>query len=909
MRWPAWLRRGEPPPPEVDEELDPPPAVHADEPRAEEGVLGWWFAGGPYAGGDDPPVGTTQTEAAAPEPGRRGLHASPSVIAALAHAHTGRLHRVRLGGTIAAAGDQLAATSRTILASADASAPLRALALRWIDRALAEAMEEAGLRDAAEHRRRAQVARERALEAEQRLRDAEWVLEEGAGRAGGAARARALGEREGARRAVEEARAAAYAHEAAAHLAEGADIRATSRAVELVIEALAAVERGPDPHASVRARLDREIEEALAASLRAARAAARSARSASDVVEPVPSPHRGQALLHAIERALAPHTGARGVHPLALDHLAHAQVSLALRCDSRATAERAVAAIDESAELGVLRVRAIAEWGSLPRAIVSRALAQELGGDERLGPGALAAVRHALDHPALDRGRDALLRAWLVREPEVAGAAWLPGDVLSIRVDGSVDRARELLARLASHYPGACASVAVSATQRAWLVTDPALHVDGALDDAEREAPLVYTRSCGLSDPVRVVDTRPPPKVFVARDVPRRQQAEPGASRPVVAATPESPPAPDLGVAHAVSWVDAVRSLCAGSCAGGCEAWALGGDDELSAHFRLHRLLPVVVVCNTEEEVRPLVRRADASDDLDRFCIGVVVRPVWYTHRSARADIGLDDRLRKILGAKQVRRLLELARDRRTQPFVVPLPSEREQRNMELRWHLARLEAVEAASWIYGRFAESDVLAVLVRDASSTLEVEREIVRRYPEITLAQVVRSEDGLISYERMWTGTRGGRTSEADLAALRADVPHALADPDVYARAWMLASPDALRDALPDVARRRPGETARSTSFTTSNARCPRCGIDFWLPVGTPLDQTRCGLCGNSCLVPEGLQLASPVVSPRTYCSYRCPSCGETSHAALTDAALHVRCAHCKAAVLPVPAEDDY
>ncbi|MCZ7678349.1 MAG: hypothetical protein M5U28_06080 [Sandaracinaceae bacterium] len=866
MRWPAWLRRGEPPPPEVDEELDPPPAVRPEEPPAEEGVLGWWFAGGPYAGGDDPPVGTTQTEAAAPEPGRRGLHASPSVIAALAHAHTGapppraprrddRQRRRSARGDLA----HHPRERRRERAAARAGAA--------VDRSRA-GRGHGGGRSArpGEHRRRAQVARERALEAEERLRDAEWVLEEGAGRAGGAARARALGEREGARRAVEEARAAAYAHEAAAHLAEGADIRATSRAVELVIEALAAVERGPDPHASVRGRLDREIEEALAASLRAARDAARSARPASDVVEPVPSPHRGQALLHAIERALAPHTGARGVHPLALDHLAHAHVSLALRCDSRATAERAVAAIDESPELGVLRVRAIAEWGSLPRAIVSRALAQELGDDERLGPGALAAVRHALDHPALDRGRDALLRAWLVREPEVAGAAWLPGGVLSIRVDGSVDRARELLARLASHYPGACASVAVSAKQRAWLVTDPALHVDGALDDAEREAPLVYTRSCGLFDPVRALAQAP-------RGARAKERSAPRALAASVAHGVESLLRLTVGPA---TWVEAVGEICAGTSALEGGAWALGGDEALAAHLSARGVMPVVVVGVTDADVHQIVHRADRSDALDRFGVGVVGLPVWHTTSTRRADVVLDDRLSRVLGEEHVRRLVQLARDRRPQPLVFPPPSERELRDMLLRWQLARLEAVEAASWVYGAFAEEDVLAVQVRDRGVVLDVEAAVARAFGEVTIAQVSVGDDDAICFERLWPGTRWGRPLEHDLSALRGAVPDALADPDVYARAWMLAAP-------PDPVRRPAGQAphpvTRRDAWAPSQvgsptARCPRCDFAYYLPLDTPLEQTRCGFCDNPCLIPAR-ESRAPYVAPRpsrTGCAVR-------------------------------------
>ena len=218
---------------------------------ADEGVFGWWFAARAVKAGDE------HRWSGDPVPGHRGLHASPSPLAALPFAKSGLLCRVELGDEVVEVEGQLAATWRRVEWTVDAIPVLREHAERWVEALLGGPSE-----GRAEHREHAVAARERAVEADDRERDARWRLE---GRGSAAAKARAEGELAGAVRAGAEARREAAVHEAAAALGEGDDIRVLARAIDQVLHALAALEEGSLDEAllRVRARLDEELVAAL----------------------------------------------------------------------------------------------------------------------------------------------------------------------------------------------------------------------------------------------------------------------------------------------------------------------------------------------------------------------------------------------------------------------------------------------------------------------------------------------------------------------------------------------------------------------------------------------------------------------------------------------------------------------
>ncbi|MEZ4336820.1 MAG: hypothetical protein R3B82_09355 [Sandaracinaceae bacterium] len=215
---------------------------------------GWWLTAEPVE------RGAVQTYEGDPIVGRQGLHAAPGPLAALPYAKGERLCQVELDGTVAEVDGQLSATWRRVVFAVDATEVLGPLVKASIERLIGEPV---GAPSA--HREAAGAARERVVEASDRVRDARWVLEEGAGTRGGAARAEAEGKLAGAERAAAEARAQASAHEAAAALGEGTGIRTLSRAVEHLVAARAAFENGgvDEAHAAARARLDEELVAAL----------------------------------------------------------------------------------------------------------------------------------------------------------------------------------------------------------------------------------------------------------------------------------------------------------------------------------------------------------------------------------------------------------------------------------------------------------------------------------------------------------------------------------------------------------------------------------------------------------------------------------------------------------------------
>ena len=219
---------------------------------------GWWFARGRVE------AGALERFGGAPVVGRAGLHAAKDVIGALAHARSAPLCLVRLGGRVVDDADQLSATERAVVATFDVQSDLRPLVARWVERALASAHEEPELRDAETHRARAGDARARAIDADEIVRDAEWVIEEG--RADAATMARAGGEHLGASQRWAEARAAAFAHEAAGCLAEE-QVTSVGRAVERLVRAealLAELSESDDAIARAREAIEDAFREALA---------------------------------------------------------------------------------------------------------------------------------------------------------------------------------------------------------------------------------------------------------------------------------------------------------------------------------------------------------------------------------------------------------------------------------------------------------------------------------------------------------------------------------------------------------------------------------------------------------------------------------------------------------------------
>lgn len=219
---------------------------------------GWWFARGRVE------AGALERFGGAPVVGRAGLHAAKDVIGALAHARSAPLCLVRLGGRVVDDADQLSATERAVVATFDVQSDLRPLVARWVERALASAHEEPELRDAETHRARAGDARARAIDADEIVRDAEWVIEEG--RADAATMARARGEHLGASQRWAEARAAAFAHEAAGCLAEE-QVTSVGRAVERLVRAealLAELSESDDAIARAREAIEDAFREALA---------------------------------------------------------------------------------------------------------------------------------------------------------------------------------------------------------------------------------------------------------------------------------------------------------------------------------------------------------------------------------------------------------------------------------------------------------------------------------------------------------------------------------------------------------------------------------------------------------------------------------------------------------------------
>ena len=91
--------------------------------------LAWWFCAQdklPHGDGRMVQVGLTHKIEPPIVPCERGLHASATVLEALQYAQGSILYRVKLGGTIVAANDKFAASSREYLACIDANAIIHA---------------------------------------------------------------------------------------------------------------------------------------------------------------------------------------------------------------------------------------------------------------------------------------------------------------------------------------------------------------------------------------------------------------------------------------------------------------------------------------------------------------------------------------------------------------------------------------------------------------------------------------------------------------------------------------------------------------------------------------------------------------------------------------------------------------
>lgn len=850
-------------------------------------VLAWWFAGGVRARGVVPEVGVTERIAGKPRPGQHGLHGARSVLSALAYAQTPTLCRVRLEGAIAEDKDQIAATERTVLWSADVSEILRTTISKWIARALAEA----GEHDAIDPRLGAERARARVHEAEDRVRDAEWLLEEGAGRREGEARAKALGEARGARYAVREARAAAYAHEAAIALA-GGDIRAIARAAELVVDSLDEI--SPES----RARLDRELERAFedAGALTRDRDRESSPGASDRIVPAADAPDRGAMLLAALGAVLEKHVGVLGVYPLVLPNIA---LAVLVACTAKSVAQSLARAIDASAELRAAGLEAMCGWdidGETAEGLVGTHALSQLARSKN----ADAAIAEALRHPAISQ-RDPLcvLRARLFFEPSVVAAAWLRASpVLAVELASLDAPARAGAARLAAHYPRL---VIRSAAAPGLVTTLESVDVSDTIAVEEALGRPIYRRGMGLRDPSRPIPSihesgaRFAPFVGSTRRSALRSSFEGSESRQRWIARQHLLRERSFGVASdAPRWAIVVRDFCQQLHGMTDEAWALGGDRVLAERLLRARIAPVAIDSFDELAIEVLgaAHREGAFAELG---LGIVIR----SHRWGEAprddyDVLIAPRLRAALDFATHEQLLSCLALGPTAPLLNAAWDPRDAVDMQLRWLLfENAPESECAAWLFGNGGALDTLAILAGSRREAESLEAILDQQYEGMPVIQIWPRENELlaeaIEHDRWRCNAVASRRGMAELTkAQLAKLAAAFARPDVYEREWMLAEPQ--HEA-----------STRGPEWMDPNAHCPSCDTEYWLAPRTAIEGTRCGVCDHEQLL-SSVSVIAGLFRDSMALACQCPKCHERFRAALGDA-IHVRCPHCSRAVEPI------
>jgi hypothetical protein len=269
--WLRWrrgeTRKDEPAPPELAAAPEPePPALE-----------GWWFA----PAGAAPQAGSTQHDHVAPAPRHAGLHAARTVLDALPFARSAHLCRVALSGRVVSDGALSAATVRTIRWCFDPSALLRSIAVEIARAALADhaldgavgalvdriASRPVPAPDLGTLRAAADRARDAMIDAEDRLRDAQWRIEQLPTHGGAARRDAALEDAGRARRDAATHRARAHALDAL-ELAAGATVAELASAIDAGLRACAwqhvVASAVSDPDAVTSKSLDAAIDDVRA---------------------------------------------------------------------------------------------------------------------------------------------------------------------------------------------------------------------------------------------------------------------------------------------------------------------------------------------------------------------------------------------------------------------------------------------------------------------------------------------------------------------------------------------------------------------------------------------------------------------------------------------------------------------
>jgi hypothetical protein len=754
--------------------------------KASGGAEAWWFA-------------DHRARAVAGARGQHRLHASKGIAGALLRAKTPFLCRVRLEGATSEVPGGFEADSYAVAWSVDAREIVRVTLRAELDRLLENAGASSDV-----HRERAAAARERAIASEERMRNALWVALEGRGARDPIARAKASGEAEGARFTTQELRAAAYAHEAAAALCDASELGGLVRALELLIEAHAQLERDPlRAKERVQAALDRALER------RVQESKVESARGDEAIAPARTTRDPGRHLLSALERCLAPHHGILGVHPLALPPqlfpiLPNGGVAVFARVANEPTGRALAASFDRDRDLAPLNVWIACSWSeSLEEAELRGCLATSaaLAPIEEESPLSdlrvrlFEAIARAATEPEISRTDDtSLWRARLACEPAIDGAARIA--IADRRVLALELREPDegVVARIAAFEP-ACVAIAGERV----LYTRAGRDAFGGGDIASlvRDLPLeskLYARGFALARPHRSA----PPKLWKPSrpwkqsdfEMPRR-----AAPRPYVARVEPPPLAQARADSHAPparadarvppAWAEALRALC--EAAGGViRAWPIAPGEALEKTFRTHELVPVAVLVRDHAALTRVLDSMELDRALRRSGLGLVVLPAAVD----RGDVvwALDPRLRSALTLEERRALFDGAMRALRAPNLAAHLDELESFLLELRWILTRDRDVECAGWI-----DAGLLAVLRASGGEGADALAREMEKFPQMGLAQVWPS-DGEAVHQAVEHGRYCVHRTERAVTLDRycAHLATAFAAPAVYERERMLAAP---------------------------------------------------------------------------------------------------------------------
>ena len=908
--WPFGSRKG------ATEEPKAPAPEEPDE--AQGGALGWWFA-------SHEPRAFERT-AEAPDVGRRGLHAASGPLAALAYAKSNVLCRVRLTGTVVQLDDQRAATEREVLWAIDAREPLAALVRGWIEQALAAAGEPGELGDVPHHRDRAAEARERAIAADRKTRDARWVIDEGAGRRDPDARAKAEGTLAGATRAWAEARMAASAHEGAAALGDGSELRRIARAVDHVVRGLAALEpeRAEDEAmAHARAELEAEAARALAkveripvapeepepvveetptrapavsAPLRSAPAwpwSARAEAAAKGTLLTIPPRpiDEGPTGRQILDRICLRHSIDAGgemitAYPLAFLDRAPFKIAFAVlaHCRSSEDASSLLAAFDGDPLVREARVGVVAAWGSEVELAAGHVLTSSL-----LTLGDVFWGDTSFDLTPVDPGdEETRLRAELAMCAGVRAAAWAvpPGmmkaPLLVIWWAGPRTGIAPMLARVAAS--ANIADFLVVTGERPWqslasesyVVTGMAAkRLEGMLADgcAKLVQDPMFDRRFGLARPHEVRDTLQNLPSRWSPSEPLSEIASEYESLGVESLHPLLLDFAAFGVEVARPWLVAVVGPGAN-----IEALQqLTEQAQVGGNFRCFYVTrnyvpgcaltgPLIVSSSQDAALRSAVVRALEQPSILDDPVDLTGDALWValsaTLHGACHDAVAAGRLRST-------QALEVRSE------VVAVWWNTEAAMKAQRETLSTL--LPRVGWLH-LWGPDPTGALLVKSFSMDLGATRAL-RGWTTDSLApalEIALRGSGLVylspSVEPKLAVTEGA--TSADTKAPPSQVP-----------AWTSSL-----------------ATAIERSVIRDHPECPKCNMIYDLPPGTLLSSTRCGVCGSRGLLGD---LGPPRGGPPDGPQVRCPGCSARFRA--WRGSRHVRCPACAQAVAPIPDDD--